>query len=156
STQVSYHRLRRLYDLYLTNYHRALGPEIFDSPEKIVAENDVTMMARIMADAKRPDTEAGKWASRIVERRHHRLVYETSDHADAQQLRRSKHLKQALEKQYDREFVMDTVTKRIHDLEVPGDPDPGVQLQVVGPSGQRRLVTEESRVLASIPRKFQV
>jgi uncharacterized protein len=156
STQVSYHRLRRLYDLYLTRYHQALGPTAFDSADKVIAENDTTMMARIMRDA-REDNEAGKWASRICDRRHHKLIHDTGANADAQTLRQSKQLFTEMQKRYDqREFLFDSVAKSIHDLEVPGDVNPGRVLMLVGPDGDRRRVTHESQILATIPRRFQV
>ena len=56
--------------------------DAFDTPTKVLEENDVTMLARIFRDAS-VDSGAGRWASRIRDRRHHRVVYETGVDVDA-------------------------------------------------------------------------
>jgi hypothetical protein len=158
NTQVYFHRLRRLYDEYLIRYHRALGAEALDTPEKVIANNDVTMMAKILEDADKGETDRRKWARRIRDRDHHWLVHETGDNADAMDLRRSKEVLSFLEKSYpDREFLPDIVSEAIHKLLVPGDPDETdrVALTLVGRDGSTRQVGEESQVLRFLPRKFQ-
>ena len=159
STQVYYHRLRRLYDTYLTRYHQALGSDAFDTPTKVIEENDVTMLARIFRDAS-VDSEAGRWASRIRDRRHHRVVYETGVDVDAFGVKQAGQVHQDLKERFDGiDFIFDALKPvTIHSLLRPGDTTDAVgdELTLVDDSGRSRPVTEESQILRNIPRKFQV
>jgi HD superfamily phosphohydrolase len=159
NTQVYYHRLRRIYDCYLTNYHKALGSEAFNSPEKVLAHNDVTIMAKIMEDAEEyGDEERQRWARRIRDRCHHRLIHETGANANAMELRWSQEVLQSLQKDYpDCDFIWDRASASIHKLLVPEDQDDTgrVPRMLIGRDGSRRLLGEESQVLRYIPRRFQ-
>jgi uncharacterized protein len=158
NTQVYYHRLRRIYDLYLLKYFAALGDEAPTTPDQVIAHNDVTMMARIFQDAVEGEGERQKWARRITERNHHCVVHETGVDADAMGSRRSRDVLSALQQRYpDCEFLMDKASATIHKLLVPGDYDDDelVALYLVGRDGLTRLVGEESQILRYIPRRFQ-
>ena len=158
STQVYYHRLRRLYDLYLTRYHTALGADAFDTAKKVMAENDVTMLARIIRDAA-GDSEAGKWARRIRDRNHHRVIHETGVDVDVFGVKRAEQVYQDLQERFDGvEFLFDAPKPvTIHGLLRPGDPEGavGVELTLVDDGGGSRQVTQESQILRTIPRTFQ-
>jgi HD superfamily phosphohydrolase len=49
STQVLYHPVRCIYDLYLTEYHMALPDSFMDTPAKILRQNDITMLTKIVS-----------------------------------------------------------------------------------------------------------
>jgi hypothetical protein len=158
STQVYYHRLRRIYDLYLHRYFEALGDEAPNTVEKIISHNDVTMMAKIMADAEAGEGDRRKWARRICRREHHRVVHETGVNADAMDIGWSLEVLSALQERYpDQEFLWDNAQGRIHKLLVPGDPsDVGQErLSLVGGSRRTRQMGHESQVLHHLPRQFQ-
>lgn len=158
NTQVYYHRLRRIYDIYLLRYFEALGDEAPTTPDQVMAQNDVTMMARILEDAERGEGDRQKWARRITERDHHCVVHETGVGVDAVGLRHSRDVLSALRQRYpDHEFLMDKASASIHKLLVPGDHDEEglVALSLVGRDGLTRLVGEESQVLRHIPKQFQ-
>jgi hypothetical protein len=75
NTQVYYHRLRRIYDLYLKEYFKAKGNAEFDTAEKVLRHNDMTMFSTIIQDADKIGESQQPWAKRIRDRQHHRLVY---------------------------------------------------------------------------------
>ena len=158
NTQVYYHRLRRIYDCYLTNYLKSLGSEAPNTPEKVLAQNDVTMMAQIMKDAECADEERHRWARRIRDRCHHRCIHETGANANARELRWSQEILQVLQAYYpDCNFIWDRASASTHKLLVPEDQDDAgrVPLMLIGRDGSRRLLGEESQVLRHIPRRFQ-
>jgi HD superfamily phosphohydrolase len=159
NTQVYYHRLRRVYDYYLCQYFQAKGAETFDSPEKILAHNDVTMMAEILRDADQGQGDHSQWAARVRDRRHHRVVHETGEDANAMDLRYSGELFEALKKKYgDLDFYWDRASASIHKLLGPDDPEEAglVLLPLVGFGGGRSYVGERSHILRRVPRRFQV
>jgi uncharacterized protein len=158
NTQVYYHRLRRIYDLYLIRYHEALGADAPDTPAKVLAHSDTTMMAQIFQDAARGEGDRGKWAQRICNRSHHRVAHETGANATAMDLRRSEDVLEALRRRYpDREFIPDVARARIHKLLVPEDEDERdrVTLTLVSSDGMTRQVGEESQILRRTPRWYQ-
>lgn len=158
NTQVYYHRLRRIYDLYLVNYHKALSTEISDTPDWVLANTDITMMARIFADAKGDDTEKKKWASRIANRDHHKKIFETGLNLNATGLRQFKQVFNAVTDQFpDVEFLEDLSKATIHKILIPDDQeDEGlVRLCLKISPTLYREIGDESQIFQKIPRRFQ-
>lgn len=158
NTQVYYHRLRRIYDYYLIEYHKSLGENFSDTPEKVIAQNDVTMMNRIMLDVDQADGTRKKLAVRIASREHHRAIHETGVNANATDMRRSKELCEALKQQYsDLEFIWDDANASIHKLLTRDDQDATgfAEMQLVSSGKQIGYVGFESQILSKIPKKFQ-
>lgn len=159
NSQVYFHRIRRIYDLYLERYFEAMGDERFGTVEKILEQNDVTMMALILNDASRGDSGVKHWARRIVERDHHKVIHETGEMTSAMDLKYSKELVTELrEKFQDTEFLWDRASAKIHSLLLPDDmSDEGRQgLWVVGNEGDKKQLGEQSHILRHVPREFQV
>src|SRR5439155_6047003 len=100
NTQVYFHRVRRIYDYYLCQYFTAKGGGLFDSAEKILNQTDIEAMAAILRDANAGQGEHGKWAARIRDRSHHRIVHETGEDANAMDLAHSKRLLEKLQKEF--------------------------------------------------------
>lgn len=158
NTQVYYHRLRRIYDLYLIEYHKSLGDEVLDTPEKVIAENDITMIGRIMGDARDAEDDRTKWAKRLCDRNHHRQVHETGVDASAEDVRRSQEIMAKARSKYSGlEFLGDVANGRIHKLLTREDEsDEGlIKMPLVGENKKPRHVGYESQVLSRIPREFQ-
>jgi HD superfamily phosphohydrolase len=160
-TQVYYHRLRRIYDLYLCEYFKAKGTDFLDTPETILKHNDVTMMATILQDAGEPETSWGKWAERICHRRHHREVFKTGEAADAIDIRRAKEVFTDIQKDFTGlDFRWDLPEKEvyIHKLLIPGDRDERdwIPFPLVGSGSAGSFVGERSHILQHVPRGFQV
>ncbi len=68
NTQVYYHRLRRIYDLYLENYFKTLDSSLFDTPVKVLKLTDVHVPVELMQAAEDPEHRGHVWAERIVNR----------------------------------------------------------------------------------------
>mgnify|MGYP006969378722 CR=1 FL=1 len=162
NTQVYYHRVRRIYDLYLSQYFEAQGQESFDSAEKILAQNDLTTMSGILSAAEDSGARGHEWAVRIRDRRHHRIIHETSERAKAADVGCSRTVCNDLKERYPSlAFQWDhTSLIKIHKLFLPDEDDELskriVQLQVVGRDGSTRHLADESVILSKVPRVFQV
>lgn len=159
NTQVYYHRVRRIYDYYLCQYFTEKGRGEFDTPQKILEQTDIQAMATIIQDAKRNDGHFAKWAARIRDRSHHRVVHETGEDANAMDLRHSGSLLDALKTEFPNvEFVPDVAKSSIHKLLLPDDAESAglIALPLIEPSGDRRYLGERSHILRRVPRRFQI
>lgn len=157
NTQVYYHRLRRIYDYYLKEYHKALGSSAPSTAESILANNDITMMQRIFSDAVGGTGEVKKWANRIFERRHHRVVFETGENADARVIRDARKRTEELKGKFGgTELLFDEAKGSIHKLFVQGDQDDTGLLDLILVRGkQKESIVEVSQILGKIPRDFR-
>lgn len=162
STQVYYHRLRRIYDLYLIRYHQSLGPHAFDTVEKIVGANDITMLAQMMeCVSAHADGEPASWARRIIQRDHHKEVFAPGIRVvGGHDLKVAAKVFDAVQARYDDvEFLLDAPKKpvRIHKLLMPSDETGagGVDLLLVSTTGERRPVATSSQILSTIPKTFR-
>jgi HD superfamily phosphohydrolase len=159
NTQVYYHRLRRIYDLYLKEYFKARAAADFDTPEKVLRHNDMTMMAEILRDADRRGEPFQRWAERIRDRRHHRLVYETDVDAGAMEILKVEKVFGKIKGDFpDIDFLWDQADVSIHKLLLPEDREPRgyVQFSVIDKDGTADPLGQRSPVLRRIPRWFQV
>ena len=160
NVQVYFHRVRRIYDHYLFKYHEALAVDEPFTETSILANNDITMLNRILADA--ADPGAGpryRWANLIAERSHHRMIHDTGVNANADAVRRSKRAVQLLgESRPDVDFILDAPkAPNIHKLLRDDDQseDGLVRLSLVISDSLRKQVANESQILGKIPRNFQ-
>ena len=161
STQVYYHRIRRIYDYYLCQYFAEKGKASFDTPKKILDQTDIQAMAMIFQDADKGLEGPRKWAIRIRDRNHHRCVHETGEDANAMDLKHSEHLFEILKAKYpDVDFIFDVPkpAPTVHKLLLPEDAEAGafVALPLIEPSGEISYVGRRSHILRRVPRRFQV
>lgn len=158
NTQVYYHRLRRIYDLYLVNYHEALRTEIPDNPNWILANNDITMTAKIFADSKDGDPEKKKWAFRIANREHHKMIFETGLNLNASGLRHFKAIVLAVKEKFsDIDFLEDISKAAIHKIVTPDDQEDEGLVRLclkISPTVYREI-GDESQIFQKTPRRFQ-
>jgi uncharacterized protein len=162
NTQVYYHRLRRAYDTYLIRYHEALDPTTFDTAEKIVAQNDMTMLARIMADAATDDATnpCTVWAKRIVNRDHHKVIFEPGIHVvGGHDLAIVPVLMTELRMKFDTVDFLEDVPKKpitIHKLLMPNEEaGSGVDLMILSGWGDRKPAVRSSQIFSTIPKSFR-
>jgi len=162
STQVYYYRLRRIYDQYLIRYHQSLGPDAFDTTQKIIDANDMTMLSRIMQSASETiPSESSLWAKRIVNRDHHKVVFAPGIHVvGGHDLAAAAKVFDAVEAKYpDFEFLLDVPKKpvRVHKLLMPDEESGagGVDLMLVSSAGERRPIARSSQILSRIPKTFR-
>jgi HD superfamily phosphohydrolase len=160
NAQVYFHRIRRVYDHFLIEYHRALVEENGLPSEDVLDLNDVVMMNLIFADA-RSNMKSDRcfFARKIADRRHPKLVYETGDDADIRSVREAQRISHELKKKYTGVYIllddMGGKPVTIHKIYVGGDQSTeAVELYVFGKDGTEKQVGEESRILSKIPKSF--
>ena len=159
NTQVYYHRIRRIYDCYLCQYFTEKGRKAFDSPMKILSQTDIQATATLLQDADVGHGGAAKWAVRIRDRNHHRIVHETGEDANAMDLAHSKKLLEKLREKFPKiDFIHDEAAAWIHKLLLPEDTESTgwVSLSLIESNGEARYLGSRSHILRRVPRRFQV
>jgi hypothetical protein len=165
STQVLYHPVRRIYDHYLTEYHKALSDGCMDTPGKILKENDVTMLARIHEDYQTKDPRRYKWAKRIIERDHHRMIHGQGIRSLATDVSASQRTFEELKTTYrDLDFVLDRPEKpvRIHRIRKANltrseeEAFQPLDLPVISKNRQKKPMSKCSLILNTIPMDFDI
>jgi HD superfamily phosphohydrolase len=154
NTQVYLHRVRRIYDHYLTEYMKLWGAENYRSLDDVLKHDDISVLTDIRRDA-RADNERSLWARRIVDRKHHREVQATGDSADEPQLRKMRKVCEDLEEAYPSvDFYLDDSMLAIHKLTVPGDQDAQAveDLFIVPKHGSLKRLSTESAIIGKIPK----
>jgi HD superfamily phosphohydrolase len=157
NTQVYLHRIRRLYDYYLTEYMKLWGAEYHRTLDDVLEHDDSSVLMEIRRDAE-ADNERSKWARRIVHRDHHRRVLETGDYADEQTLRRMSRVHRKLKLEYPNvDFYLDDAAHDIHKLTIPGEQDPQKveDLYIVEKDGKLKLLSEDSAIIGKIPKRVR-
>lgn len=159
NTQVYYHRLRRIYDLYLERYFDSLDPAQFDSSVKVLALNDFKAMVDLMEVAKDSSAPGYEWASRIVHRRHHRDVFALDERDGAMAVRKvATVLKRIQEEFSDVEFIRDLPEKTvsIHKIQCPSDQrHDRIDFPLID-RGKRFSLGERSQLLEKLPGEFRI
>ena len=157
NTQVYFHRIRRIYDYYLTEYMKLWGVENHRTFEDVLDHDDVSVMMEIRKDAK-VTNERSEWARRIQQRDHHRIVLETGDYADQAMLKTFKRVHRQLKSDFtDVDFILDDAAHDIHKLSVPGDQENGKveDLYIVDKGNRPRVLAQESAIIAKIPKRVR-
>ncbi len=157
NTQVYYHRLRRIYDYYLTQYMKLWGKENYESIDDVLRFDDIKLLVEISNDAATSNARSA-WAKRITYRRHHKVVYETGDNADLIQLKKVKRILRALQGKFrSTDFYLDDNARGIHKLTVHGQQEEFrvEDFFMIEKDGTPRLITEQSGVLEKIPATFR-
>jgi HD superfamily phosphohydrolase len=159
NTQVYYHRLRRIYDLYLENYFRSVAPSRFDSAEKVLALTDVHAMVELMDAAKDPMHPGHKWALRIVNRNHHRNVFGLDERDGRLALKRFGTVFKEIRTEFpDVEFLQDLPEKpiTIHKIAGPSDQDASLVDFPVVEDGKRSSLGARSQLLEKMPPSYRI
>jgi len=156
NTQVYYHRLRRIYDYYLTEYMKLWGKSHYNTMDDVLRWDDIKVLAEIYNDAETTNSRS-KWAKRIRDRKHHKVVYETGDNADVILLKKVKRILDTVRGKFrSTDFYLDDKANSIHKLTVHGQQDESrVDFFLIEKDGTPRLITEQSGVLEKIPAAFR-
>ncbi len=158
TTQVYGHRTRRAYDLLLKYWLQEWGANNFDPIEKVLEYDDIALFATMQQDSKTDDSsKRSRWAREIVRRQHPKRVLELGEHADAKDVVRTRKAVSQLKREFpDVEFLFDSMEGSVHKLFVEGDLDMGDELFLVSRSGVQTSVSERSKIIQKIPKKFRV
>jgi hypothetical protein len=135
------------------------GKEHYRTPDDILEFDDMDILTEMKADSKTSDVRS-EVARRIVERNHHRMIFETGDSADVLTMRKTKIAFQNLKDQFpDVDLIIDVGETSIHKQIVPSDDkedsawDPLYVADKDG--GTPRAIGAESRLLSVIPKRFR-
>lgn len=159
STQVYYHRLRRVYDLYLKNYFRCLDANGFDTPEKIIGWDDIKAMNRLFLDAAEPGSPGHQWAYRIVNRQHHKDVYSIDEGDGPAAIRLCRKVFLQIQQEFpNTDFVEDLPDEpfSIHKIARDDDRDRKLIDFPLLDRGRKTSLGERSQVLKAMPTTFRV
>ena len=157
NTQVYFHKIRRIYDYYLTEYMKLWAPEHYPTLDDVLQHDDETVMGEIRKDAK-ADNERTRWAKRIVERVHHRVVYETGDSADIAKLKKARRLLDELQKDFESmDFFLDDCKISIHKLAIPGDQEEETadDLYIREKDGRQISLAGDSAIIGKVPKSVR-
>lgn len=159
NTQVYYHRLRRIYDLYLKRYFECLGAAEFDSPDKILDWNDVRAMNRMFQDAVDAARPGHEWAERIVNRRHHRDVFSMDESEGGLMLKRVRKVFQTIQTEFPEvEFLEDLPEDAISIHKIAREDDQeakGIDFPLMD-RGRRTSLGGRSQILKTLPTVFRI
>jgi uncharacterized protein len=160
-TQVYFHKTRRIYDIYLRRYLKAWYQNQYADLLGVLNYDDVTVMNDIIHDSD-PQVCQGdrqKYAAYIRERKHHHVVYETSNSADARDMRIAIEIEKKLRQKYmDVDFILDRDARStLHKFYVKGDEKLGDEFPIYDTISKRHSrISEESSIFEKIPRSFHV
>jgi HD superfamily phosphohydrolase len=157
STQVYFHKIRRIYDHYLAEYNKLWGPENYHSIEDVLHHDDLSVFEQIRTDAA-GDSPRTRWARRIVHRDHHRVIYETSDSADHNDLQVARRLLNAIREKFtDVDLLLDDSPLTIYKLSIPGDQEEQKveHLYVLERNGKPKPLTYQSAIISKVPKRVR-
>lgn len=156
--QVYYHKVRRIYDLYLAEYMRHWTKNKFTHDLLAASKyDDQDVHESLVRDFHHGSKQRRELASRILQRKHHKVVFETGDFAEPVDKRDIGILYSELKEHYsETSFMLDLEAKgTIHKFYVPGDEELGEEFKVLSRFSQRPLA-KESSVIAKLPKRFAV
>lgn len=158
NTQVYYHKVRRIYDVYLIKFMTSWGAEHYKSFADVLNYADLDLLVEMQKECKNRSTERGDLAFRITHRKHHRKIWETGDNADAWKLRQAKSILGRLRDEFrNTNFEIDDARASIHRVTYRGQQDDSKveDFYIVDNYAKPRLITEESGILEKIPTDFR-
>ncbi|MFI5056993.1 MAG: HD domain-containing protein [Candidatus Acidiferrales bacterium] len=156
--QVYYHKVRRIYDIYLAKYMRHWAKNKFSHNLLAVSKyDDQHVHDSLLRDFRNGNGEKREMAHRILGRKHHKVVFETGDFAEPPDKRDIATLCAELQSRYLKAlFILDLEARgTIHKFYVPGDEELGEEFKVISRFSQRPLA-KESSVIAKLPKRFAV
>lgn len=159
--QVYYHRTRRIYDYYLTQYFQEWKPEGFEDFGEILQYDDITMWQQMREDLKSGDKPARtNWAKRILSRDHHKLIFETTDHATDLHKKNAQKIHDDLKAKFgdDIDLYLDLkATGKVHNIYMDREEEEMIDdLGVYTREGVMNWMREESYLIRTMVRSFRV
>ncbi|WP_051983565.1 HD domain-containing protein [Pseudobacteroides cellulosolvens] len=156
-TQVYCHRTRRIYDNYLKGYMESWKGKISDNFIDVTKYDDVDLIADFRRVAEEESNPFHNFAYRIYNRKHHSMIYETSEFTDARDRRKSEGIYKQLSNIYSKDYnlLIDHGEGNIHKFLVDGEDEAGEEFYVIR-NDRECLLTEESHIIKKMPKKFHV
>lgn len=160
-TQVYYHKTRRIFDIYLRRYLAAWYEGQYEDLLGVMEQDDVTVMNDIIQDAKSSSSTGDRqtYARRIRDRKHHHVIYETDNNADAKEMRIAVGIEKRLREKYPQiDLILDRDARgTLHKFYIEGDEKMGDEFPIYDTISRRySRLSEESRIFEKVPRTFHV
>jgi hypothetical protein len=136
---------------------RLWGKDHYKTVSDVLRFDDIKLLVEISKDAESKNSRT-KWAKRIMDRKHHKVVYETGDNADVIQLRKVKRIFRVLRQKFKSDDLhLDVNAKSIHKLTVHGQQEESASADffLIEKDGKGILITGESGILEKIPASFR-
>jgi len=158
--QVYFHKVRRIFDIYLADYMKSwCGDRYRRELMNVIKDDDFSVHASLQKDCKNTRSKQHELATRIIERRHHKVVAETNDFAEALDKRDIGLLSDKLRARYTTvNFIPDIAAEgTIHKFHQPGDEQIGEEFKVVRKFSSGPIsLSQESKIIAKLPKRFAV
>jgi hypothetical protein len=123
----------------------------------VLKHDDLSVYQEIRKDAT-SDGPRSVWAKRIVQRKHHRVVYDTGDSADHAKLQLAKRVLKGLKDKFDAiDFYLDDSPLSIYKLYIPGEQEEQKveNLYIIGRDGKPKLLSLESAIISKVPKRVR-
>ncbi|HHV99136.1 MAG TPA: HD domain-containing protein [Clostridiaceae bacterium] len=155
-TQVYYHRTRRIYDYYLKRYMESWKGKI-DNFINVTKYDDISLINELRKSSQDTNDAYFSYAYRICNRRHHSMIYETSEFTDGIDRRKAEGIFKRMSNIYsdDYDLVIDHGKGSIHKFFVEGKDDAGEEFYVIR-NNRECLLTKESHIVREMPKQFYV
>lgn len=155
-TQVYYHRTRRIYDCYLKGYMESWKGRI-DNFNDVTKYDDIALINDLRKSAQDINDVYYAYAYRICNRRHHSMIYQTSEFTDGIDRRKAEGIFKQVSNIYSEGFnlLIDHGEGSIHKFLVEGEDDAGEEFYVIR-NNRECLLTKESHIIRRMPKKFHV
>ncbi len=155
-TQVYYHRTRRIYDYYLKGYMESWKGKI-DNFIDVTKYDDITLINELRRSSHDVKDVYFNYAHRICNRRHHSMIYETSEFTDGIDRRKAEGIFKRMSNTYSKDYdlIIDHGKGSIHKFFVEGKDDVGEEFYVIR-NNSECLLTKESHIVRNMPKQFYV
>lgn len=163
--QVYYHAVRRIYDHYLGEFLKGWAKldRIDIQAFRRMDDSEVWEAIRRHATLRKKKEPTGLWARRLLERKHHRVVFKSGEHADFDHVSRARRLFSRLRTRYSQWdfFLDDSANGKVHNLPVRGDSADKVEriddiLVLDRKTGICQSIGLGSAIIGKIPKEFSV
>lgn len=159
--QVYYHRTRRIYDYYLAQYFKEWKPEGFEDFGEILQYDDIALWQQMKEDLKSGGNPARtNLAKRILYRDHHKMIFETTDHATDIHKKNAQKIHDDLKAKFgsDIDLYLDLkATGKVHNIYTEREEEEMIDdLGVYTREGVMKWMREESYLIRTMVRSFRV
>ncbi len=156
-TQVYYHRTRRIYDHYLKSYMESWKGKINDNFTEVTKYDDIDLIKDFRNSLQNENDPYFQHAYRICNRKHHSMIYETSEFTDAIDRRKAEGIFKQMSNKYSKEnnLIIDHGEGNIHKFLVDGEDEAGEEFYVIR-NDKECLLSKESHIIKKMPKKFHV
>ncbi len=158
-TQVYLHKTRCIYDRYLREYMASWANGKFTNLLEVIKYDDDSIVESLRKDYKGGENpKMSELARRILDRRHHKVIFETNDHAGGRDVRDNLTLYARLKSHFsNNKFILDKRGGTIHKFYEPREAPIGDDFMVFRSKlNSYSIITNESKLIREMPDNVRV